>query len=441
MACHSRRDLRKAAFSGNIVAHTGSYGLTNNAEKKGKQMKRLLLIILAFAMAAGLVPLVKWQAHAAGSPNLAVARATSAAPQGTPIVVIPEPFTVAPNQLVPEPRSTVGIINALCDVTLNFVGCNVLPGSINIVCDTNADGIPELMIPLKDVTLVNALLVRATLPALGPQLPGTPFPLACCGGKAKVVLSITVTEGDDNIFGTFTITETVEIDLGQRAPVIISASPASVDCAVPQNLIVPGSCFLLGDGKPNVTSVFAVERGNPAHVIQSKAFVIVSSNVIDALFDFGAANAGKSFLIYATGPNGTSRNLTALPQGTPTPCPLGNEQGIQVTVTCKGTAGGSGGSGDSPITPQADRCELQRDESGNYSLMITGGKYPADFTMTIGGVVPKKMKPQGLDSATGMYQSILVKKKVCNGLPGTVVIKDAAGATISSFACNQTCAP
>jgi hypothetical protein len=147
-------------------------------------------------------------------------------------------------------------------------------------------------------------------------------------------------------------------------------------------------------------------------------------------------------LIYATGPNGTSRNLTALPPGTPTPCPLGNEQGIQVTVTCKSASGGgTGGSGDSPITPQADRCALQRDEVGNYSLLISGGKYPADFSLTIGGVTPKKIKPQERDAATGMYQSILVKKKVCNGLPGNVVIKDAAGATVSSFFCNQTCAP
>src|SRR5207253_8831486 len=108
------------------------------------------------------------------------------------------------------------------------------------------------------------------------------------------------------------------------------------------------------------TAVFAVDRNNPANVIQSKNFVIINTNVIDALFDFGGANAGKTFLIYATGPNGTSRNLTALPPGTPTPCPLGNEQGIQVTVTCKsaGGSGGAGDSGDSPVTPQADRCAL-----------------------------------------------------------------------------------
>lgn len=394
-------------------------------------------------MATGLVPLVKWQAHAAGyaNPLVASAVAAAAAPQGTPTVIIPDAFTVAPGQLVPEPRSTVGIINALCDVTLNFVSCSFQPASIQIVCDANADGVPELIIPLKDVTLINPLLTRATLPALGPGLPGTPFPLACCGGKANVVLSLTVTEGDNNIFGTFTLTETLEIDLGQRAPVIVSVSPSTADCAVPQDLIIPGSCFLLADGKPNVTSVFAIDRSNPATVIQSKAFVIINTNLIDALFDFGAANAGKTFLIYATGPNGTSRNLTALPQGTPTPCPLGNEQGVQVAVACKPAAGG-GGSGDTPpIEPLADRCELQRDAAGNFSLVISGGKYPANLTMTIGGVTPKKVKLQDKNSDTGMYQRIVAKKKVCNGLPGNIVLKDSTGATVTTFVCNQSCTP
>ncbi|HJQ22682.1 MAG TPA: hypothetical protein VKA60_02125 [Blastocatellia bacterium] len=384
-------------------------------------IQRLLLILIAVAVCAG--PLA--------------AHPMPAAPQGTPTVVIAEPYTVPPNQPVPEPRSTVGIINAVCDVTLDFVGCNVIPGSINIVCDTNADGVPELMIPLKNVTLINPLLVRATVPALGPQLPGTPFPLACCGGKANAVLSQTVTAGDDNIFGTYTITQTVEIDLGQRAPVVISTAPSSLDCAVAQNLIVPGACFLLGDGKPNVTAVFAVERGNPANVVQSKAFVIVNTNVIDALFDFGAANAGKTFLIYAAGPNGTSRNLTALPEGTPTPCPLGNEQGVQVTVTCRAAASG----GDPGSVPLVDHCELERDAAGAFSLVITGGKYPADSTLTIGGIAPKKVKVQDLDSATGMYLKIIARKKVCTGLPGNVVITSPTGGRVTAFFCNQSCTP
>lgn len=401
------------------------------------------MVLLSLAMATGLAPLLMWQASAAGYANPVVANAVSTAtvPQSFSTVIVPKPYVVAPGQPVPEPRSTVGIINALCDVTLDFVSCSFLPASIQIVCDTNGDGVPELMVPLKNVTVINPLLVEATLPGLGPQLPGTPFPLACCGGLANAVLSVTVTDGDNNVFGTFTITQTVPIDLGLRAPVIISASPSNADCAVAQNLIIPGSCFLLADGKPNVTAVFAVDRSNPSNVIQSKAFVIINTNLIDALFEFGAANAGKTFLIYATGPNGTSRNLTSLPPGTPTPCPLGNEQGVQVTVTCKAT-GGSGGAGDTPpSTTINDRCELQRDDSGSYSLVISGGKYPADAIVTIGGVTPKKVKMKGFDSATGKYQSILARKNPCNGLPGTVVVKDPTGATVTTFVCSQSCTP
>ena len=93
---------------------------------------------------------------------------------------------------------------------------------------------------------------------------------------------------------------------------------------------------MLANGKPNVTSVFAVEVGNPNHVIQASAIQILSTNLIDAFFQIGQLNAGKTFLIYASGPNGTSRNLTQLPSGSPTGCPLGNEQGIKVTFKCKG---------------------------------------------------------------------------------------------------------
>jgi hypothetical protein len=63
--------------------------------------------------------------------------------------------------------------------------------------------------------------------------------------------------------------------------------------------------------------------------------VILNPNLIDAFFDFGAlGSAGRRFAIFVSGPNGTSRNLFALPAGAPPGCVLGNEQGLQVTFTC-----------------------------------------------------------------------------------------------------------
>jgi hypothetical protein len=88
--------------------------------------------------------------------------------------------------------------------------------------------------------------------------------------------------------------------------------------------LISGACFIIPQG--SITSVFAVERTNPANVIQATNFVVLNNNLIDALFNFTSANAGKTFLIFVTGPGGTSRNLTTAVAGAPAGCPLGNEQ-------------------------------------------------------------------------------------------------------------------
>jgi len=144
----------------------------------------------------------------------------STAQQG--LIVIPAgQVAVAPNQPAVLPNSTVGIINALCDVKLYILSCPFLPTSGSIVCDTNGDGIPELSIDLKDISNLNSILVEATLPALSPQLPGTAFPLACCGGVAQLTLLKHVGASDDNIFGEYTLIASCPIDLGIRTPVVI----------------------------------------------------------------------------------------------------------------------------------------------------------------------------------------------------------------------------
>jgi hypothetical protein len=355
-------------------------------------------------------------------------------------IVIPDPaVVVAPNQPEVQARSTVGIINALCDVTLDFVQCGFTPTTISITCDTNGDGVPELMIPLKNIKVINRLLVQATLPALSPQLPGSPFPLACCGGKASLVLSRHITAGDDNIFGPFTQTQTCEIDLGVRAPVLISVSPSEGDCSGPQNLLLPGACFILADGKPNVTSVFAIDRDNPANVLQAAKFVILNSNLIDAHFDFGAASAGKTFLIFASGPNGTSRNLTSLPAGAPAGCPLGNEQGIAVAFTCKIRPAG----GESPAPTDSfaliQSCRLDRDPSGVFSLTIIGNFFSEAGTVTINGVTPKKLKFKDPIAGTNRFSRIVAKGRLCNNLPGNIAYTDVNGRPSLPLFCSQRC--
>lgn len=416
---------------------------------KGNKMRRSILIIAFWIISAA--PFVGLGARASNYSIKSIKEITSTTsavePQSPCPVILTEPVvTVAPNQPEVEPRSTVGIINALCDVTLDFVSCGFTPSKIEITCDGNADGVPELVIPLKNITVVNRLLVQATIPALSPQLPGSPFPLACCGGIANITLSRTITDGDDNVFGTFTQTQTCQIDLGIRAPVIVSASPSDGNCSVQQNLIIPGSCFLLADGKPNVTSVFAVEKANPNNVIQSKAIAILNTNLIDALFDFGAVNAGKTFLIFASGPNGTSRNLIALPTGAQIDCPLGNEQGVMVTFTCKSQTGGGPAPGDPApggstpaVKTEVTSCDLDRDSSGVFTLVIRGRLFKDGATVSVGGVALKKTKLKDFDAASNAFSRITAKKKVCKVMPGPVVITNPGETPSTAFLCSGSC--
>src|SRR5436190_298004 len=252
----------------------------------------LLMAIVSTAVAAMTLPVAANGVESAGvsaEPFLILASASPRGVQSSCPSIFPEgPVAVAPNQPEVKAQTTEGIINALCDVTLDFIGCSFTPTSITLGCDTNGDGVSDLSIPLKNITIINRFLLQATIPSLA-STPGTAFPLACCGGVATITLKRSVSAGDNNIFGPFTQTLTCSIDLGIRAPVVISATPAEGDCAQGQNLLIAGSCFLLADGKPNVTSIFGVEVGHPENVIQSAAIQILYNNLVDAFFRFGSA--------------------------------------------------------------------------------------------------------------------------------------------------------
>jgi hypothetical protein len=359
---------------------------------------------------------------------------------------------------------TAGIINAICSVQLNVLGCGFFPNETTIVCqgfsnetgvplqrpgktvtnalaltcDTNVDGIADVVIPLSAVTPINKNLVRGTLGALGGiGLPGTPFPLTCCGGLASLTLTTTFTAGDNNIFGPFTRTTVCGLDLGLRAPVVISVTPSEGDCAVAQDLLISGACFII-NGLPNVTSVFAVELGNPNNVIQATRFAILNANLIDALFNFGSVNAGKTFLIFASGPNGTSQNLTTLPAGA-AGCPLGNQQGVQAFFRCRTGTPGGGGAADVALV---EGCSINRSASGKRSIIVTGKNFREGALMTIGGQSPKKLKFKG-EVQTGanlFFTRIIGSGKVkCNMIPGDILVTNPGAATSPPFRCSAVC--
>jgi hypothetical protein len=272
---------------------------------------------------------------------------TTCSPPGNPtcLVIAPEPFATTPG--------STGLINVLCGATIDILGYGFYPNEVTTICggpgvtragktvstailiqmDCNNDGIPETNVPLVNVTPLNPNLVRATLAPLPDSgLPGTPFPLGCCGGNANFVLTTLFTAGDNNVFGRFTRTTTCVYDLGHRAPVVISASPSNGDCSLLQDLTITGSCFMTPFG--NATGAFAVQLGNPGNVVNASNFQVLSASLADALFNFGAANCGKTFLVFVEGPGGISRNMVAQVPGEQPGCPLGNEQGVNVKFKC-----------------------------------------------------------------------------------------------------------
>lgn len=405
-----------------------------------KKFSLASFLLLLAASGAASAPNPSYSTRLAKALRVASAAREMGRPLDCPIVLTDGDVIVAPNQPPVAHQSTVGIVNALCEVTLDIVGCGFAPTSVAINCDTNGDGVPELTIPLKNVTRINNLLIQATLARITPQLPGTAFPLACCGGSATITFSRTVSEGDDNIFGPFTQSQTCPIELGLRAPVVVSASPSSFACGVAQDLLIPGACFLQAGGVPNVTSVFAVERGNPANTVHATTFTIINGNLIDALFNFGGSSAGKTFLIFVSGPNGTSRNMSVLPEKAPSTCPTGNEQGVQITVTCAASATPAPGEGTTPPESAAviGGCRLDRSETGTYSLVLTTSGVRDGSVVTIGGFRAKKTRFR--DSVAGnLFTTIVLKGKVCRGLPGAVVVTSPTGTASVPFQCDASC--
>jgi len=369
-------------------------------------------------------------------------------------------------------------------VQLNIVGCGFFPNettiicqgfttetgvplqrpgktvttAVTLVCDTNGDTIPEATIGLTSVTPVNCNLVRGTIPVLASR-PGTAFADACCGGPATVTVTTTFSAGNNNVFGAFTRTTTCPLNLGTRAPVVFSVTPSDGNCAVFQDLLISGACFCFTleagatDIVGGVTSVIFIDRANPANVITvglnpSAAGQVkpLTCQLIDVEVNFTSANAGKTFLVFVEGTGGRSRNLTTAVAGAPAGCPLGNEQGFQVTFTCASSTTPPG-----PSTPPdialVNGCKVDRNAAGAFILDVFGRNLKPNADVRVGSITPRKVKAREPDSSLpGSFLRLTLKGGVCNGLPGNIVVTNppavpgGQGVPSLPFACTDTCA-
>ncbi|MFL6214097.1 MAG: hypothetical protein ACJ74J_09425, partial [Blastocatellia bacterium] len=199
------------------------------------------------------------------------------------------------------------------------------------------------------------------------------------------------------------------------------------------------ACFTFTTPGPNgttitggVTSVFALERGNPANRINANPFVVVNPNLIDAFFNFGSASAGKTFLIFVQGTGGTSRNRTAAQAGEPAGCALGNEQGVQVTFTCNSTTSGQAGA--------AVLTSYEFDAASN-TITVRGSNIRDGAVVTVGGVTPNKVKQKGLETGSNTFTTLILRKGFCGALNGNaqIVVTNPGAAASNALVVTQHC--
>ena len=384
--------------------------------------------------------------------------------------------TVVTGAFVTTPGTT-GLVNAICQVPLNLVGCGFFPNEVTTICqgfeaetgvplqrpgktvstaatltcDTNGDGLVDSTVVLTNVTPVSCNLITATIPVLA-SMPGTGFPSACCGGAGVITVTTTFSAGDNNAFGPFTRSTTCSLALGNRAPVVFSVTPSNSVCNGLNDLLISGACFCFNNGTTQfgITSVIFQDASNPANTITVGVNPTANGqikdlgcnpNLIDVLVNITSANAGKMFLVFVVNANGPSRNLTGPVTGQPgAPCPTtGNEQGFQVKFMCN--APGNPGGGNTPVIATVTSCHLDRQPSGQFFLDVTGTNIKPGATATVNGVTPKKIKVVAVEAGTSNPTTLRLVKKLCGNLPGPVVITNTVpnGGASAPFNCTERC--
>ncbi|HET9532254.1 MAG TPA: hypothetical protein VFQ92_17980, partial [Blastocatellia bacterium] len=136
-----------------------------------------------------------------------------------------------------------------------------------------------------------------------------------------------------------------------------------------------------------------------------------------------------------------SRNLTALPAGAPAGCPLGNEQGIQVTFTCTTQTTPPPPNG-GPAVAQVTGCDLTRSDNGKFTLVVTGQRFRQGAAVTVGGLSPRKVKFLDLDTQTNAFTRLRItdrRNRLCGAIPGQIVVTNPGQPASEPFQCNERC--
>ena len=121
---------------------------------------------------------------------------------------------------------------------------------------------------------------------------------------------------------------------------------------------------------------------------------------------------------------------------------MGNEQGCLACIefTCNSNVNPNPNPNPLDIAVVTS-CKLDRQDTGQFFLDVTGTNIKDGATATVGGVTPKKIKVIEVAPGTTNPTKLRLVKKVCNGLPGNVIITNpgTSGGPSQPFNCTERC--
>ena len=92
-----------------------------------------------------------------------------------------------------------------------------------------------------------------------------------------------------------------------------------------------------------------------------------------------------------------------------------------------------------PPLPVVLACELNRSPAGIYTLHLIGHNFSQEAMVTINEVAPKKLKFKGDVAGEQGLVRLVAKGRLCESLPGNVVVRNPNGLSGPAFNCNQRC--
>src|SRR5262249_12088009 len=146
-----------------------------------------------------------------------------------------------------------------------------------------------------------------------------------------------------------------------------------------------------------------------------------------------------TFVVFVSGPNGTSQNLTTLPAGSSCPAGfVGNQQGILVTIKCNAPPTPA----PQPNSPTITNATLTTSASGLPELDVIGTGFSSNAVVSVNGVNAKITVMSGLDTGSNAYTKASVTKKACKLLKSghnVITVTNSDGKASNGYTFNQKC--